>query len=59
MSVLKRPCCRYRQAVRLGVVSYIAELAWLLLWGRGGVAEDKRAAFRAAQEVKQNAQTLR
>jgi TPR repeat protein len=40
----------YRHAVAAGHVRCRAELAWLLLWGRDGVPEDKQLAFRLAFE---------
>jgi TPR repeat protein len=40
----------YRRAIALHLVSFHADLAWLLMWGRGGVSEDKQAAFRIAVE---------
>ena len=41
---------KYRHAAALGHSSFNAELAWMLMWGRSGVPEDKHAAFRAARE---------
>jgi hypothetical protein len=40
----------YRHAIAAGHVRCRAELAWLLLWGRDGVPEDKQLAFRLAFE---------
>ena len=40
----------YCRSVALGLVIFRAELAWLLVWGRDGVCEDKQAACRIAQE---------
>ena len=41
---------KYRQAAALGLFNFNAELAWLLMWGRAGLPEDKHAALRVAQE---------
>jgi len=40
----------HRHAIAAGHVRCRAELAWLLLWGRDGVPEDKQMAFRLAFE---------
>ena len=40
----------YRHAIAAGHVRCRAELAWLLLWGRDGIPEDKQLAFRLAFE---------